>query len=70
MSVPVWCELVCSACARSSTGEWAHGAKVPRAELAGAAKRAGWVLRGTESYCSSRCAELAPDAPDAEETKR
>jgi hypothetical protein len=44
MSFPVWCELVCSQCARVDCGRWSHSSKIDREKMKSDALAGGWRL--------------------------
>lgn len=54
MTSPVWCELVCGECGCTTAGRFTYNT-IPRVQMRAEAKKAGWILRASEWYCSNAC---------------
>lgn len=54
MGIFIWCEVVCSQCARTLPGEFTTKA-IPRRALTVAVHAAEWLIEGNEVFCSRKC---------------
>lgn len=54
--VGLWCEIVCSDCARTTAGRFTYG-QPPRRRMYREAMRDGWIFEHDESFCSPSCME-------------
>lgn len=58
-TLPVYCELVCDACAAHGPGQWEGRPAVPRSDLRALARQAGWkITDANRVYCSRSCEVL------------
>lgn len=54
MATRLWCEVVCSCCAKSGPGQFIFAGKIPRKALKRIAKDQGWEFnKDGDSYCAT-----------------
>lgn len=51
----VWCEVLCSECNKQLAGEYAEGSRMPIGYFRDEFHRLGWVARGQDVFCSTKC---------------
>lgn len=54
--VPFWVEAVCSECSATTAGRFCT--QIPQREMAAQLKKAGWVISGSDTFCSHHCQSL------------
>ena len=57
MTFPVWIEVVCANCARSTAGRFTYRGQIPLRKLKGDAKLQGWIFKYDDCFCSARCVQ-------------
>jgi hypothetical protein len=61
MATGIWCEIVCSMCAKADFGEYSFDSKLPRARLKSDARTAGWIFEKDEVFCCVECKDIYED---------
>lgn len=57
MAVPIWAELVCRECSRTTSGEFFYS-YAPRQKMVNQAKEIGWQFKHDDCFCSNCCLKI------------